>query len=151
MAFFTYIFVSHTSFLTVGHLCDIVVANLAKWSWPTSSQNQIDARTEAAWPEEAFYVRELGWATTRKWFGFLSKYHLQRIGSRLSGWMVSSINKIYVIGQTAIHTYSMSHHCIPKKVRFAAVYGSAASLGRTSSLMIKTGTLLWMEIATVQW
>ena len=51
-------------------------------------------------------------------------------------------NKICVIGQTAIYTYSMSHHCIPKKLRFGAVYESAASLGRTSSVMIETGTLL---------
>ena len=36
----------------------------------------------------------------------------------------------------------MSYHCIPKKLRFGAVYGPAASLGRTSSVMIKTGTLL---------
>ena len=39
-------------------------------------------------------------------------------------------------------TYSMSHHCTPKKLRFVAVYGPAASLGRTSSVRIKTGTLL---------
>ena len=38
----------------------------------------------------------------------------------------------------------MSRHCIPKKLRFGAVYGSAASLGRASSVMIKTGMLLWI-------
>ena len=58
----------------------------------------------------------------------------------ISGRMASSINKICVIGQTAIHTYFMSHHCIPKKLRFGAVFGPAASLGRTSFVMIKTGT-----------
>ena len=69
----------------------------------------------------------------------------------ISGWKAWSINKICIIDQTAIHTYSMSHHCIPKKWRFGAVYGPAASLGRTSSVLIKTGTSLWMGIATVQW
>ena len=94
------------------------------------------------------FVRELGWATTWKWFGFLSKNYLQRWGSFLAEW---SINKVCVFCQTAIHTYSMSHHCTPKKLRFVAVYGPAASLGRTSSVMIKTGTLLWMGISTLQW
>ena len=61
--------------------------------------------------------------------------------------MASSINKICVIGQTEIHTYAMSHHCSPKKLRFGAVYGPAASLDRTSSVLIKTGTLLWRWIA----
>ena len=28
---------------SLGHLCDVVVANFAKCSWPTSSQNQIDS------------------------------------------------------------------------------------------------------------
>ena len=55
----------------------------------------------------------------------------------ISGWMASSTNKICVIGQTAIHTYSMSLHCIQKC--------------RTFSVMIKTGTLLWIGIATIQW
>ena len=32
-----------TSFSSVGHLCDVHVANFAKWSWPTFLQNQIDA------------------------------------------------------------------------------------------------------------
>ena len=69
----------------------------------------------------------------------------------ISVWMASSINKICVIGQTAIHTYFIRHHFIPKKIRFCAVYGPTASLDRTSSVMIKTGMLLWMRIATVQW
>ena len=56
--------------------------------------------------------------------------------------MASSINKICVIGHIAIHKYSMSHIRIPKKLRFGAVYGPAASMGRTASVMIKTGTLL---------
>ena len=34
----------------------------------------------------------------------------------------------------------MSHHCIPKKLRFDVVYGPTASLGRTFSVMIKTAT-----------
>ena len=38
--------VSHTSF--VGHLCDVVVANIEKCSWHILLQNQIDARIEAA-------------------------------------------------------------------------------------------------------
>ena len=46
----------------------------------------------------------------------------------ISGWIASSINKICVIGQTAIHTYSRNHHCIPKKLRCGAVFGLAASL-----------------------
>ena len=29
--------VSHTSFSSIGHLCDVVVANFAKCSWPSSS------------------------------------------------------------------------------------------------------------------
>ena len=32
--------------------------------------------------------------------------------------MASSINKICVSGQIAIHTYCMRHHCIPKKITF---------------------------------
>ena len=36
------------------------MANFAKCTWPTSLQNQIDARTEAAWPPEASYVRGFG-------------------------------------------------------------------------------------------
>ena len=53
--------------------------------------------------------------------------------------MISTTINIYNYnGQTAIHTYSMSHHCIPKKLRFGAIYGTAASLDRTSSVMIKT-------------
>ena len=60
----------------------------------------------------------------------------------ISSWMASSTKKICIIGQTAIHTYSMSHHCIPEKLRVAVVYGPAASLGRTSSVIIRTGTLL---------
>ena len=69
----------------------------------------------------------------------------------ISGWMASSINKRCIIGQTAMHTYSISNHCIPNKLRFGAVYGPAASLGRTSSVMMKSGTLQWMRIASVQW
>ena len=42
----------------------------------------------------------------------------------ISGWLTSPINKICVIGQTAIHTYSMSHHCIPKN------YGLVRLMGR---------------------
>ena len=60
----------------------------------------------------------------------------------ISGWMASSINKICIVGQTAIRTYSMSHHCIPKKLRFGETYRPVASLGHTCSVMIKTGTLL---------
>ena len=41
----------------------------------------------------------------------------------ISGWMASSINKICVIGQTTIHMYSMSHHCIPN-------YGLESFMGR---------------------
>ena len=43
--------------------------------------------------------------------------------------MASSINKICVIGQTAIHTYSMSHHCIPKRLRFGAILWAAGVIG----------------------
>ena len=39
----------------------------------------------------------------------------------ISGWMALSINKICVSGQTAIHTYFMSHHCITAKLRFCGV------------------------------
>ena len=45
------------------------------------------------------------------------------------GWMASSINKICVIGQTAIHTYSMSHHYIPKRLRFGAILWAAGVIG----------------------
>ena len=106
----------------------------------------MDAKTGAAWPPEASYVREFGWATTWKWLGFLSKNHLQRWCSFLAEWLNNGINKICVIGQIAIRTYSMSHYCITKKLRFCAVYGPAASLSRTSSVMIKTGMFLWMGI-----
>ena len=54
------------------------------------------------------------------------------------------------MGHTAIHTYSMSHHSVPKKLRFGAVYGPAPSLGRTSCIMTKTGMLLWMGIAAAE-
>ena len=64
-------FVSHASFSSVGHRCDVVVANFAKCSWPTSLQNQIHARTEAAWPPEPSYIRQLDCATTWKWFDFI--------------------------------------------------------------------------------
>ena len=56
---------------------------ILRWSWPTSLQNQIDARTESAWPPDASYVCELG----LKWFEFLSKNHLQRWGSFLAEWL----------------------------------------------------------------
>lgn len=52
----------------------------------------------------------------------------------ISGWMVSSISKPCVVGRAVIHTYCMSHQCIPKKIRFSAVYRPATSLGRTSSV-----------------
>ena len=42
-----------------------------------------------------------------------------------SNWMAWSINKMCVIGQTATHTYSMSHHWIPKKLRFDAISSPA--------------------------
>ena len=41
----------------------------------------------------------------------------------ISCWMASSINKICVIGQTAIYTYSMSQHCITKKLRLLRFMG----------------------------
>ena len=59
------------------------VASLLKNSWLAISwwkdiyKDIYDARTEDAWPPDASYVRESGWATTWKWFGFLSKNHLQ--------------------------------------------------------------------------
>ena len=37
--------------------------------------------------------------------------------------MASSINKICVIGPTVIHTYCVSRHCIPKKLRFGLCAG----------------------------
>ena len=60
-----------------------------------------------------------------------SDYYRQIIFSDMAHfWLTKPINKICIIGQTAIHTYFMSHHCILKKLRFGAVYGPAASLGR---------------------
>ena len=57
-------------------------------------------------------------------------------------WLNGFINKRNMRCQTTINTYSMSHHCIPKKLRFGAVYGPTASLDRTTSVMIKNRTLL---------
>lgn len=44
------IYFSHTSFLSFGHLCAAIMANFTRWFWPTFLQNQIEAKTEAAWP-----------------------------------------------------------------------------------------------------
>lgn len=52
--------VSHTTFLSISHLCNVVAANFAKRSWPTSIQNQVDSRAEPALPPIASYVREMG-------------------------------------------------------------------------------------------
>ncbi|XP_054088174.1 oxygen-dependent choline dehydrogenase-like [Zeugodacus cucurbitae] len=43
-------------------------------------------------------------------------------------------------GESQVGVSSMSYHCIPRKIRIGAVYGP--SLGCTSSVMIKTSTLL---------
>ena len=88
------------------------------------------------------------------WIGLRNNLKMIRIFieksySAMNGWMALSMNKICIIGQTAIHTYCMSHNCIPNIIQFGAVYGPAVPLGRTSSLMIKTGTLLWMGIAAL--
>ena len=125
-----------------GEFCEIILAYiLTKSNW-RKNWSCLTTRSVVCW-----------------WIGLSHNLKMIRIfieksssAMRLiSGWMASSINKICIIGQTAIHTYSMSHHCIPKKFIFGAVYGPAASLGRNSTVMIKTGTLLWMGIATVQW
>ena len=81
-------------------------------------QNQIDARTEAAWPPEASYVLELGWATTWKWLGFLSKHHLQRWGSFWLNGFVNKQNMLYwsdsnphVLHESSLHPDKITVWC----------------------------------------
>ena len=65
---------------------------------------------------------------------FLSKNRLQLNG------FVNKQNLRYSSDSNPHVLHLLSLH--PEKLRFGAIYGPAASLGRTSFVMIKTGTLL---------
>ena len=130
-------YVSLTPFSSVGHLCDVVVANFVKWSWPTSLQKCNN------WSRLTTRSAVCSWIVSDN-LKIISNFYRKIIfNDEAHFWLNSFVNK-----QNMRYLSDSNPHILHES---GVVYGPAAWLSRTSSVMIKTGTLLWMGIANVQW
>ena len=57
-------------------------------------------------------------------------------------WLIGFVNKQNMRYWSDSNPHVLHESSLHPELRFSAIYGPAASLGRTSSVMIKTGTLL---------
>ena len=121
-----------------GEFCEMILAYiLAKSNWRKNWSRMTTRSIVRSWIRQQlendsdFYRKIIFSDKAHFWLNaFVNKQNMRF-------W---SDSNPHVLHESSLHT---------EKLRFGAVYGPAASLGRISSVMIKIGMLLWIRIA--QW